>query len=60
MLARGHRRGADPGGESRSVAARPARLEEALRRGLAEKDSSAIFLLQEERAGVQVRDPQVR
>jgi 3-hydroxyisobutyrate dehydrogenase-like beta-hydroxyacid dehydrogenase len=34
-------------------------LEEALRRGLAEKDSSAIFLLQEERAGVQVRDPQV-
>jgi hypothetical protein len=31
-----------------------------LRRGLAEKDSSAIFLLQEERAGVQVRDPQVR
>jgi NAD binding domain of 6-phosphogluconate dehydrogenase len=35
-------------------------LEEALRRGLAEKDSSAIFLLREERAGVQVRDPQVR
>lgn len=35
-------------------------LEEALRRGLMEKDSSAIFLLQEERAGVQVRDPQVR
>jgi 3-hydroxyisobutyrate dehydrogenase len=34
-------------------------LEEALRRGLADKDSSAIFLLQEERAGVQVRDPQV-
>jgi len=35
-------------------------MEEALRRGLADKDSSAIFLLQEERAGVQVRDPQVR
>jgi 3-hydroxyisobutyrate dehydrogenase len=35
-------------------------LEKALRRGLAEKDSSAIFLLQEERAGVQVRDPQVK
>jgi 3-hydroxyisobutyrate dehydrogenase len=35
-------------------------LEEALRRGLAEKDSSAIFLLQEERAGVQLRDPQVQ
>lgn len=33
-------------------------MEEALRRGLADKDSSAIFLLQEERAGVQVRDPQ--
>jgi 3-hydroxyisobutyrate dehydrogenase len=35
-------------------------MEEALRRGLADKDSSAIFLLQEERAGVQVRDPQGR
>ena len=35
-------------------------MEEALRRGLAAKDSSAIFLLQEERAGVQVRDPQGR
>jgi 3-hydroxyisobutyrate dehydrogenase-like beta-hydroxyacid dehydrogenase len=35
-------------------------MEEALQRGLADKDSSAIFLLQEERAGVQVRDPQGR
>src|SRR5919106_1358563 len=35
-------------------------MEEALRRGLADKDSSAIFLLQEERAGVQVRDPMGR
>jgi 3-hydroxyisobutyrate dehydrogenase len=35
-------------------------LEEALQRGLGDKDSSAIFLLQEERAGVRVRDPQPR
>jgi 3-hydroxyisobutyrate dehydrogenase len=34
-------------------------LEEALRHGLGDKDSSAIFHLQEERAGVRVRDPQV-
>jgi hypothetical protein len=35
-------------------------MEEALQRGLGDKDSSAIFLLQEDRAGVKVRDPMGR